>query len=506
MRKNLPVTRVEHQLGDGEYIVSKTDLTGRITYINRPFKEISGFSDDELMGEQHNIVRHPDMPREAFLDLWRTLKGGEAWQGMVKNRCKNGDYYWVEASANPIWKQGKAVGYMSLRAAPSESQKQAAESLYKAFREGRVKGKTIWKGQVVSTGLLGKLKRLVPGQIRSWLAITSGVSIVLMLCLAIIAYQHSGEVLLPALIALMGVTTIGVGYWVVSQKLLAPLKEALLACQTIASGNLERNLDTDRRDEVGKLFHAINTMAANLDSIVTDVRSASEDLASASDNVLTTSDNLSHDASSQAASVEQTSASIEQMTVSIQQNADNARRTDEISRKAAAQAESGGEKVLRTVEAMKAIAEKVAMIDEIAYQTNLLALNASIEAGRAGEQGKGFAVVADEVRELAERCRVATTEIGDVAKSSVGLAEDAGELFKDMLPTINETSSLVQEIAAACAEQAEGAEQVAKAMEQITQGTQNSATAANELMDTSKNMSVQTSMLNQLMGFFSTRK
>src|SRR5512135_1034724 len=155
MRVNMPITNVERHLEPGEYIVSKTDLKGQITYINRPFLRISGFTEEELLGKSHNIIRHPDMPPEAFADLWRTLKSGKPWRGMVKNRCKNGDHYWVEANANPIWDDGRVVGYMSLRTRPTREQVEQADKLYCGFRDGSAKGLAIREGQVVRTGLRG---------------------------------------------------------------------------------------------------------------------------------------------------------------------------------------------------------------------------------------------------------------------------------------------------------------------------------------------------------------
>src|SRR4030066_2243975 len=155
MRTNLPVTNIERSLKEGEFIVSKTNLKGQITYANRPFLEISGFSEEELIGAPHNIVRHPDMPPAAFNDLWKTLQSGKPWRGMVKNRCKNGDYYWVDASANPIWEDGRIAGYMSLRAKPSRGQIDEAERIYRLFREGRASGLTVKEGRVVRTGLRG---------------------------------------------------------------------------------------------------------------------------------------------------------------------------------------------------------------------------------------------------------------------------------------------------------------------------------------------------------------
>jgi aerotaxis receptor len=160
MRVNTPVTDVERHFHEGDSIVSKTDLKGRITYINRTFVDVSGFSEDELIGKAHNIVRHPDMPAEAFDDLWRTLKAGKPWRGMVKNRCKNGDYYWVEANANPIRENGQVVGYMSLRTRPSRDKVAWAENAYRLVREGKAKHLKIKEGQVVRRGILGWLASL----------------------------------------------------------------------------------------------------------------------------------------------------------------------------------------------------------------------------------------------------------------------------------------------------------------------------------------------------------
>ena len=160
MRINMPVTQVERHLKDGEYIVSKTDLKGRITYVNRPFVEISGFSEEELLGKAHNIVRHPDMPAAAYADLWKTLQAGKPWRGLVKNRCKNGDFYWVEANANPVWEGDRVIGYMSLRTKPSRAQVEAAEQFYRQFREGTARGLTVKEGRVARTGLVGRLAAL----------------------------------------------------------------------------------------------------------------------------------------------------------------------------------------------------------------------------------------------------------------------------------------------------------------------------------------------------------
>ena len=297
------------------------------------------------------------------------------------------------------------------------------------------------------------------------------------------------------------VVGMGAAFWV-ARSITRPLGVAVGVANQLANGDLTARIEVTSKDETGMLLLAMQTMVGKLSQIIGEVRGAATGLSSASEEVSATAQSMSQGSSEQAASVEETSASVEQMSASINQNTENAKVTDSMASKAAKEADEGGVAVRETVTAMKSIAEKIGIIDDIAYQTNLLALNAAIEAARAGEHGKGFAVVAAEVRKLAERSQVAAQEIGEVAKGSVGLAEKAGRLLDEMVPSIKKTSDLVQEINAASEEQSSGAAQINNAMEQLNKITQQSASSSEELAATAEEMSSQAEQLQQLMSFF----
>nr|WP_314560002.1 methyl-accepting chemotaxis protein [uncultured Pseudomonas sp.] len=286
--------------------------------------------------------------------------------------------------------------------------------------------------------------------------------------------------------------------------IVAPVNEAMGVMAGLSQGDLSRTVRGDYQGQLLELKESINGTVGKLNQIIGDVRLSADALASASEEISATAQSMSQASTEQAASVEETSASVEQMSASIAQNTENAKVTDGMAGKAAREANEGGEAVGETLVAMKTIAEKIGIVDDIAYQTNLLALNAAIEAARAGEHGKGFAVVAAEVRKLAERSQVAAQEIGTVAKSSVALAERAGTLLDQMVPSISKTSDLVQEIAAASEEQSSGVSQINGAMLQLSQITQQNASASEELAATAEEMSTQAEQLQRLMGFFNT--
>lgn len=292
------------------------------------------------------------------------------------------------------------------------------------------------------------------------------------------------------------------GAFAVAKSITIPIRKAVEHAEAIAAGDLNRSIQVTDQSETGKLLQSMHDMSDKLSAIICDVREGSSAVASAAAQVSASSQSLSQGTSEQAASVEETSASLEQMNASITQNAENSRKVEQVAEKGAHAAVESGEAVQETVVAMKQIAAKISVIEDIAYQTNLLALNAAIEAARAGDQGRGFAVVAVEVRKLAERSQQAAKEISDLASNSVAVAERSGQLLADLVPEIRKTAELVQEVSAASTEQSSGVTQISRAMSQVDSVTQRNASSAEELSSTAEELASQSEQLQQLMTFF----
>ncbi|MFE8603132.1 methyl-accepting chemotaxis protein [Archangium violaceum] len=281
-----------------------------------------------------------------------------------------------------------------------------------------------------------------------------------------------------------------------------PLTEAVGLTGRLASGDLTASIEVRGRDETAQMMAGMREMVQRFGGVLGEVRGAVGSLSGASGQVAAAAQALSQGTSTQAASVEETTTSLEQLSTSISQNAETSKQLEQMAVRGAAEAEESGLAVNETVEAMASIAERISIVEEIAYQTNLLALNAAVEAARAGEHGRGFAVVAAEVRKLAERSQKAAKEIGSLAGSSVKVAERSGKLLKELVPSIRKTAELVQQVAAVSREQASGVVQMNRAMVQVDQVTQRNASAAEELSSTAEELAAQAESLQQMMTFF----
>ena len=268
------------------------------------------------------------------------------------------------------------------------------------------------------------------------------------------------------------------------------------------SGDLTKRIEINSRDEVSAMAKSFNLFVQKLEEIIGEVRTSSDGITSAAGQVASSAAALSQGTSEQAASIQETTSSLEQISASIGQNASNSRQMEQMALKGSRDSEDSGTAVRDTVGAMKQIAEKISIIEAIAYQTNLLALNAAIEAARAGDHGRGFAVVATEVRKLAERSQIAAQEIGGLASKSVEVAEHSGKLLQELVPSIKKTAELVQEVAASSSEQSTGVTQINKAMSSVDTVTQRNAASAEELSSTAEELAAQSEALQQLMAFF----
>lgn len=317
--------------------------------------------------------------------------------------------------------------------------------------------------------------------------------------------QKSSQ-LFSVIIALIGAAMALALAWIITRAITAPLEKGVEVANTLAKGKLTVDIEVPGGDEVGQLMAAMKNMVKSLKSIVAEVKGASVNVASGSQQLSSTASQLSQGSTEQAASAEQASSSMEEMSANIRQNADNAQQTEKIAIQAADDAEKGGRAVNETVGAMKKIAEKISIIEEISRQTNMLALNAAIEAARAGEHGKGFAVVADAVRKLAERSQTAAAEISSLSTSSVEIAENAGKMLNKIVPDIRKTAELVQEINAASNEQKTGADQINQALQQLDIVIQQNASASEEMSATSEELAAQAEQLQSAMAFFDIGK
>ncbi|MER2512558.1 MAG: PAS domain-containing methyl-accepting chemotaxis protein [Nitrosomonas ureae] len=536
MKNNQPVSQVEVPFPKGRYIVSRTDLKGLITYANDTFIDISGFRSDELIGKNHNIVRHPDMLPGAFAWLWDTLKEGRPWRGIVKNRCKNGDFYWVDALVVPILKNQQTIGYMSVRTEPTRQQISEAEALYRNLKEGRAKipKPSAW----MRISLKKKLHLftlwmiLVPifGAAIHFFGPALGLS------------PDASEYLLEFL----GVSSVVSGIWLlaIQSHVMTIMNRIIGRLDHIAQGDLTDSIPLHRVDELGKLNDSLVTMQTHLKAMMAEIAEAADQVGENANVLSAEMDETRKVTEVQSDAVGRIAAAVEQLVASVDEIADSAQQAsmavdashgllNEASLRMG-ESQSASQNVVTTVNdagnTMSELFQSIFAIDRvsqviraIAEQTNLLALNAAIEAARAGESGRGFAVVADEVRKLAENASKQTREITtsiqeiqritqiavttmETAGGHVASADSAVGSARLGLDAVaqhgQQVAAISNHIADGTRQQSAAGSEIASQVEGIVSGIDQTSSSIAEVTDKTMQMKETASRLRDLIGYF----
>ncbi|MBP1094573.1 methyl-accepting chemotaxis protein [Bradyrhizobium diazoefficiens] len=513
MRKNFPATDVEYPVSDETLIVSRTDLKGKLTYFNEDFLAAAGFTSAELMGQPHNIVRHPDMPPEAFDNLWDTLKAGKPWLGAVKNRRKNGDFYWVLATASPIRENGHVTGYTSIRTRLPADQRKLAEEVYAAIREKKPHGYRVDAGIIRRRSLLDRFS-VFTGTLKARLVTTMTLQALFMLALGIGGALSTGgsTSLVLTLLALVGIAIVGFAGLATMRAIQGPMRHLNDTMLNLVQDKLDNRIVIERDDEIGEALRNLQTVQtiirfsrdevqavqrraeeqrkagmtkladgfeAAIGEIVETVSSAATELEASASTLSSTAGRAQELATVVAAGSEEASTNVhsvasaaEEMSSSVHEIGRQVQDSTRIASEAVSQAHATTERVSELSRAASRIGDVVELINAIAGQTNLLALNATIEAARAGEAGRGFAVVASEVKALAEQTAKATGEIGQQVGGIQAATQESVGAISEISGTIARLSEISSAIAAAVEQQRAATQEIARNVQQAANGTQ----------------------------------
>ncbi len=540
MKKNLPVTGQERTYDKDVAIISTTDLKGIITYANPEFVEVSGFTEEELIGRNHNIIRHPDMPPAAFKDLWETVKQGQPWHGMVKNRCKNGDHYWVDAFVTPIWDNGEISGYQSVRTLPTRDQIDDAETLYREINAKKIER-------------LPKRRRLTDVSLRSRIWGATIFTVFLIGLGAFAGWQSLGsnpepglslwqQLAFAALLAAAGSSLVTA--WLIQTTALDVLKQIGAITRGIAGGNLRHPIEVKSDDELGQTLLGLKLMQARLRTVFGQFADTAKHVSGTAEQLSNTSRSTQKGMEQQQSEVEQAATAMTEMSATVQEVAANTEQAAASADEAAQHSENGAAVVTRTQQTIQDLAEEVHksedvirsleatstdigqimdVIKSIAEQTNLLALNAAIEAARAGDKGRGFAVVADEVRALSMRTQEATEQIQGMiqklnggieqavdvmgrgqaqASRSVTEAEETHAALNNIRQSVVTINDMMHQIATAATQQSSVAEEINRNLVNVTTESQSVAQISQVNVDESDVLMRESVKLRDQVSFF----
>ncbi|ACI93090.1 methyl-accepting chemotaxis sensory transducer with Pas/Pac sensor [Afipia carboxidovorans OM5] len=542
MRKNFPVTTDEYPVTDETLIVSKTDLKGKLTYVNADFIDAAEYTSEELLGKPHNIVRHPDMPEEAFENLWDTLKAGKPWLGAIKNRRKNGGFYWVLATASPVHENGQLVGYASVRTRLPADQRAQAEEAYAAIREkkphryridaGVIRKRSVFDRFSIFTRTLTArlttmiaIQMIVLGVLGVWSVIGHGMSGLVMAGLAGVGMLAS---------AIVGRQTV--------RAIQGPMQHLNDVLRNLVQDKFDNRIEIKRDDEIGEALRnlqtvqtvirfsrteveatqrrssaerradmarvadafesAIGEIVAAVASSATELEASATTLASTADGAQEFASRVATGSNEASSSVSSVATATEEMTSSVQEIGRQMQDSASMTSAAVEQAHSATQRVSMLSSAAARIGDIVEMINNIAGQTNLLALNATIEAARAGDAGRGFSVVASEVKALAEQTAKATGEIGRQINDIQGATHESVAAINEISSSIERLSEISAAIASAIEEQgatthevarnvqhaAEGAQQVTSNIGHLQRGAVETGTASSQVLSAAREL------------------